>query len=61
MNGENGYSLEVFNALGKTIAVLVLAESQIEPLFNNEMLRIRVLGDWLLLCDRSSGHLLGIG
>jgi hypothetical protein len=61
MNGENGYSLEVFNALGKTIAVLVLAESQIEPLFNNEMLHIRVLGDWLLLCDRSSSYLLGIG
>lgn len=27
---EDGYSLEVFNALGETIAVLVVAESQIE-------------------------------
>jgi Domain of unknown function (DUF4926) len=45
MNGENGYSLEVFNALGETIAVLVLAESQIEPLFNNEVLHIRVLDE----------------
>jgi Domain of unknown function (DUF4926) len=45
MDGEDGYSLEVFNALGETIAVLVLAESQIEPLFNNEMLHIRVLDE----------------
>ncbi|MGD1862935.1 MAG: DUF4926 domain-containing protein [Phormidesmis sp.] len=30
--GEDGYSLEVFNAVGETIAVLVVAESQIEPL-----------------------------
>jgi len=45
MDGEDGYSLEVFNALGETIAVLVLAESQIEPLFNNEVLHIRVLDE----------------
>ena len=41
--GEGGYSLEVFNAVGETIAVLVVAESQIEPLRNNEVLHIRVL------------------
>ena len=41
--GEDGYSLEVFNAVGETIAVLVVAESQIEPLRNNEVLHIRVL------------------
>ena len=41
--GENGYSLEVFNALGETIAVLVLAESQIVPMMRNEVLQIRVL------------------
>jgi ribosomal protein L14 len=45
MDREDGYSLEVFNALGETIAVLVLAESQIEPLFNNEVLHIRVLDE----------------
>ncbi|MGV0028853.1 DUF4926 domain-containing protein [Phormidesmis priestleyi] len=42
-NGEDGYSLEVFNAVGETIAVLVVSESQIEPLMNNEVLHIRVL------------------
>jgi hypothetical protein len=31
-NGEDGYSLEVFNAIGETIAVLVVSESEIEPL-----------------------------
>ncbi len=31
-DGEDGYSLEVFNAIGETIAVLVVSESQIEPL-----------------------------
>lgn len=41
--GEDGYSLEVFNAVGETIAVLVVAESQIEPLRNNGVLHIRVL------------------
>jgi hypothetical protein len=43
--GEDGYSLEVFNALGETIAVLVVAESQIEPLMRNEVLHIRVLDE----------------
>jgi Domain of unknown function (DUF4926) len=41
-NREDGYSLEVFNALGETIAVLTLAESQIEPLRRNEVLHVRV-------------------
>ncbi len=41
--GEDGYSLEVFNALGDTIAVLVVAESQIAPMMSNEVLQIRVL------------------
>jgi hypothetical protein len=41
--GEDGYSLEVSNALGETIAVLVLAESQIVPMMRNEVLQIRVL------------------
>ncbi|WP_416670661.1 DUF4926 domain-containing protein [Egbenema bharatensis] len=43
--GEDGYSLEVFNAIGETIAVLVVSESQIEPLMRNEVLRIRVLDE----------------
>lgn len=43
--GEDGYSLEVFNAVGETIAVLVVSESQIEPLMNNEVLHIRVLDE----------------
>jgi Domain of unknown function (DUF4926) len=41
-DGEDGYSLEVFNAVGETIAVLVVSASQIEPLMNNEVLHIRV-------------------
>ena len=41
--GEDGYSLEVFNALGETIAVVVLAESQIAPMMRNEVLQIRML------------------
>ena len=43
--GEDGYSLEVFNAVGETIAILVVAESQIEPLMRNEVLHIRVLDE----------------
>lgn len=43
VKGEDGYSLEVFNAIGETIAVLVVSESQIEPLMKNEVLHIRVL------------------
>jgi hypothetical protein len=44
-DGEDGYSLEVFNALGETIAVLVVAESQVESLMRNEVLHIRVLDE----------------
>ena len=40
--GEDGYSLEVFNALGDTIAVITVAESQIQPLNNNQVLQIRL-------------------
>lgn len=40
---EDGYSLEVFNAIGETIAVLVVAESQIEPLVSDEVLHVRQL------------------
>ena len=44
-NGEDGYSIEVFNALGETIAVVVVSESQVERLMNNEVLHIRVLDE----------------
>lgn len=36
--GEDGYSLEIFNEIGETIAVLVVSESQIKPLMRNEAL-----------------------
>ncbi|MGA2659171.1 MAG: DUF4926 domain-containing protein [Verrucomicrobiota bacterium] len=40
---EAGYSLEVFNAVGQTIAVVTVRESQVEPLANNEVLHVRRL------------------
>jgi hypothetical protein len=40
---EPGYTLEVFNAAGETMAVFTLAESEIEPLTANEMLHVRKL------------------
>ena len=42
-NVEDGYSLEVFNAVGETISVITVAESQIEPLMSNEVLHVRIL------------------
>ena len=38
---ETGYSLEVFNALGETIALLVVEESKIESLKRDEIFHIR--------------------
>jgi len=40
---ETGYSLEVFNAVGETIAVLVVEESKITPVKRNEILHVRQL------------------
>jgi len=40
---EPGYSLEVFNAVGETVAVITLRESQIEPLSANGILHVRPL------------------
>ena len=40
---EPGYSLEVFNALGDTIAVVTVRESQIEPLTSTKILNARQL------------------
>ena len=42
-NGEDGYSLEVFNALGNTIAVITVEESAIESLTENEVLSVHEL------------------
>ncbi len=42
-NGENGYSLEVFDALGNTIAIITIPESAIEPLTENEVFNVRSL------------------
>ena len=42
-NGEDGYSLEIFNALGDTIAVVAVAESAIAPLMANEVFSVRQL------------------
>ncbi len=41
--GEDGYSLEVFNVLGDTIAVITLPESAIAPLTENEIFSVRPL------------------
>jgi hypothetical protein len=40
-SGEDGYSLEVFNALGDTIAVVTVPESLIEPLTEDEVFSVR--------------------
>ena len=40
---EDGYSLELFNALGDTIAVITLPESAIEPLTEDEIFSVRSL------------------
>ena len=40
---EPGYSLEVFNAVGDTVAVVTVPESALEPLTANELLHVRSL------------------
>lgn len=41
--GEPGYSIEVFNALGETIAVTVVAESCLQPLTASDIIHVRSL------------------
>lgn len=41
--GEDGYTLEVFNALGDTIAVITVSESAITPLTDKEIFSVRSL------------------
>ena len=43
-NGEDGYSIEVFNALGDTIAVTAVPESALESLNKDEVLSVGLLG-----------------
>lgn len=43
INNEIGYSLEIFNAVGETIDVVVVSENQIEHLEGNEILHVRHL------------------
>ena len=40
---EPGYSLEVFNAVGETVDVVTVRESQIEPLTADELFTVRSL------------------
>jgi hypothetical protein len=42
-DGTEGYSIEVFNALGETIAVIALPASALEPLRQDQVLCARVL------------------
>jgi hypothetical protein len=42
-DASEGYSIEVFNALGETIAVTAVPESALEPLREDEVLCARVL------------------
>ena len=41
--GEDGYALEVFNAIGETIAVVMVPISAVKPLTKNEILQVRLL------------------
>ena len=43
--GEPGYSIEVLNALGETIAVTVVAESCLQPLTANDIMHVRSLAE----------------
>lgn len=42
---EPGYSLEVFNAVGESVAVVTVRESQIEPLTADELLSVRPMDE----------------
>ena len=41
--GGDGYVLEIFNALGESIAVVTVRESRVEPLQADEVLTVRHL------------------
>ncbi len=42
-DGSEGYSIEVFNAVGDTIAVTAVSKTSLEPLREDEILSARVL------------------
>lgn len=42
-DGEEGYSIEVFNAVGETIVVTTVPVSALEPLRDDEVLSVRPL------------------
>jgi len=42
-DGEEGYSIEVFNAVGETIAVTTVPVSALEALREDEVLSVRTL------------------
>jgi len=41
--GKDGYILEIFNAIGESIAVIAIPVSAVEPLRANEILSVRQL------------------
>ncbi|MGD9732948.1 MAG: DUF4926 domain-containing protein [Desulfamplus sp.] len=41
--GEDGYSLEVFNTIGDTLAVITVEESAIEPVIEDAVFCVRSL------------------
>ncbi|NER94889.1 MAG: DUF4926 domain-containing protein [Symploca sp. SIO1B1] len=41
--GENGYVVEVFNAIGESIDVIAVPMSAVQPLRNDEILTVRSL------------------
>jgi hypothetical protein len=41
--GEDGYVLEVFNAIGESIAVIAVPMSAVVPLRSDEILSVRLL------------------
>jgi hypothetical protein len=42
-DGENGYSLEIFNAIGDTMAIITVPESYIESLSEDKIFTVRSL------------------
>ena len=41
--GEDGYALEVFNAMGETIAVVMVPVSAVKPLTEHDIFQVRQL------------------
>ncbi len=42
-DGEEGYSAEVFNAIGETLTVITVPESALQPLREDEICCVRTL------------------